>query len=741
MSSCQFITGHYQNDGSIRVYSRDANYKRKTFDIVGFEPYSGILDEARVPSDPRIVGIKDVPHGIYGERLKGLVYSNPKVVPDFREAFPDRWEDDIRFTRRAMIDIGLTSGFKTPKRSRVHYTDIVPVDFALPPLVCFWDIETYSRTRIPDPSKPEQAITCITFWDTVNRHYYTLLLDDEKKTTKVSLDHTVYHYPEEKTLLGTAVQFLGKLQPDVLAEWGKLDRDYFPPRAKFQKIKTYVFRSFCIFDMIPAFKKLFKKGSNRLKDVAFSEGITDNIPPEVNFAELYDNYRMSLVMKNKLDVEQMVKLNELKGDIIQFFWNLKNVAGLEDLQETTYHGVLVDTRLLRKYHGKFMLPSRPKKKIKSNKLLGALVKQPPKALLDWVAIVDFSRYYPNLMIGVLSSMGQDWMEPLIELCKDLLRERDHYDALLVKHDPGTPKYKAIKSQRDSVKYIGEAVIGYFGSTRSRLYDPVVFEGVTRPGQEGLLFAEKTCNDLGYKVPYYDTDGLFVQIGLDDVGKLVYELNNAMVGWCEEHGINRELKLKVDRHFDRLLFKGVKKRYAGHVVWEDGKTVDYLHIKGFEYIRRDSSLVTREVQREVFEHLFRQGMIGLKEYLQGILKKVRSGGYSLREISLSKGVHKKFEDYNPKPDYVRGSIWANKYLNAGIRKDDQVFMVYVKRTPGYPSTNVVCFLDEETVPSTFVIDFDKMIDRTIKGKVDELIAQGGLPWTRVMGMRNLRGVFG
>jgi len=740
MSVCQFITGHYTNEGSIRIYARGEDYERKIFDIVGFEPYSGVPNEAPVPNDPRITGIIDVPPGIYGEALKGLVFSGPKVVPDFRETFPERWEDDIRFVRRAMIDIRLTSGFKTPKRSLVHYTDIIPVDFTLPPLICFWDIETYSRTRIPDPSKPDQAITCITFWDTVNRHYHTLLLDDEKKKTKISPDHTVYHILEEEQLLSTAVKFLVNLKPDVLAEWGALDRDYFPPRAKFQKVKTYVFRSFCVFDMIPAYKKLYKKGSNRLKDVAFDEGIIDHIPPEVNFAELYDNDRMALVMKNKHDVEWTVELNEKKGDMIQFFWNLKNAAGLEDLQGTTYHGVLVDTRLLRQYHGKYMLPSKPKGKVKASKLIGALVKTPPKALLDWVAVVDFSRYYPNLLIGILTAMGKDWMKPLIELCEDMLTERDHYDDLLVKHNPGTPEYQIVKGKRDSVKYISEALIGYFGSTRSRLYDPVVFEGVTRPGQEGLLFAEKTCNALGYKIPYFDTDGLFVEIGLDKVEDLVNNLNNAMAGWCEDHNIKSALKLKIDRHFDRLLFKGVKKRYAGHVVWEDGKTVDYLHIVGFEYIRRDSSLVTREVQKEVFEHLLRQGMIGLKEFLQGILKKVRSGGYSLREIALSKGIHKEFKDYKPKPDYVRGSIWSNKHLKAGIRKDDQVYMIYVKRTPGYPATNVVCFLDEETVPSSFVVDYDKMIKRTIEGKVDELIAQGGLPWARVMGMKDLRSLF-
>ncbi|GAI79298.1 unnamed protein product, partial [marine sediment metagenome] len=267
-----------------------------------------------------------------------------------------------RFVRREMIDTGLKSGFKAPEGKLVHYQDLEPVDFSLPPLKCYWDIECYSRTRFPEPSHPDQPINCITFWDTQNRHYYTLLLDDERGKTVLADDHTLFHYPDEKMLLRTAVKYLERLRPDVLAEWGRLDKEYFPPRAKYHKQSTYVFRSFCTFDMIPAYKKLYQKGSNRLKDVAFDEGIINYVPDEVNFADLWDNDRMALVMKNKHDVEWIVKLDELKGDLIGFFWNLKNAAGLEDLQETTFHGVLVDTRLLRKYHGRYMLPSRPEKK-------------------------------------------------------------------------------------------------------------------------------------------------------------------------------------------------------------------------------------------------------------------------------------------------------------------------------------------------------------------------------------------
>jgi len=736
----QLITGHYTDEGYIRLYARGEDYERRVFDVVGFEPYSGVLAGAKVPNDPRIVGVVDVPPGLYGEPLKGLVYANPGVVPEIRQYFDERWEDDVRFVRRMMIDVGLKSGFVEPESKKVHYTELRPVDFSLPPLACFWDLEMYADKRVPNPSHPDQAVTCATFWDGKNRHYYTLLLDDERRRTHAAADWTIFHFPDERMLLQAVVKWLERLQPDVLAEWGRLDREYFPPRAKRHGLKTDVFRTMCVFDVMPGYKKLYKKGSNRLKDVAFDEGIIDRVPPEVNFAELWDNDRMALATKNKHDVEWLVKLNEVKGDLIRFFWNLKNAAGLEDLQETTYHGVLVDTRLLRKYHGRYMLPSRPERRVKRDRLLGALVKRPPVGLFKDVALVDFSRYYPNLMIGVLSALDQDWVMPIVELCQELMDERDYYDELLVRHDPDSEEYKTIKGMRDSVKYIGEAVIGYFGSAKSRVYNPSVFEGVTRPAQEGLLYAEGVCKRLGHRVLYYDTDGLFAEIKLDEVEGLLDELNHAMTDWCEERDIKGNLRLKLDRFFGHILFKGVKKRYAGHVVFEDGKEVDYLHIKGFEYIRRDSSLVTRAVQRAVFEHLLRKGIGGLREILSETLERVRGGGYGLREIALSKGIHQRFEDYDPKPDYVRGALWANKYLDAGIRPGDQVYMVYVKRTPGYPSTDVVCFLDPEIVPGSFVIDYEKMIKRTIEGKVDELLKLGGLSWGQVMGMKSLRGLF-
>jgi len=737
------------------LYLRGEDLKRTYVDVSGFEPYAAYPIDEPVPNSPDIARYEEGLTGIYNTPLRKIVYYTPDAVSRNRKHFNKRYEDDIRFVSRLLIDTGVTSGIDLDyARSTVHYTDLQPADFSLPPVKVGWDIECLADTRIPNPENPDQKITALTFWNDITYHYDSILLDDMNKVTQMADDWTIYHMKDEKQLLQMGIRYLEKIQPDVLFEWGSLDEEYFPPRAKLHNVDTSVFRTFCVFNAIEAYKNLYKKGSNRLKDVAFDEKIIDYLPPEVNFYKLWKYDRMQLILKNKLDVEWMVKLNDLKGNLVRFFWNLKNYSGLESIQETTWHGMLVDTGLLRKYHGLYMFPSRPSKDEQATrkKLIGAIIKFPPKGLFENIAILDFSRYYQNLLIGILRNSGEPRVQPLADLAQELQDVRDAYDKRLASSEKGSEEYYNLKGVRDSVKYVGEAVIGYIGGKRARWYEPEIFEEVITNGRNGLLFAEERCQKKGFKVLYYDTDGLDAQVGVGGslesaVQKsldLVHDLNDDMAKWSEENSIGKALKLKVDNFSDRTLYTGKKKRKAYHVVWEDGEYCDYLVIKGFESIRRDSSLVTRNVQREVFEHLLRRGMEGLRLYLNTIIKGIKFGDFSLREVALSKSIKHKWEYYGKGgkaiPEHVRGSLWSNKYLDAGIEEDDQVKMIYVKRTPGYPSTNIVCFLDEHIIPKNFVIDWEKMIERTIEKKVSESIEQGGLGWGEVMGMKKLSGVF-
>lgn len=747
----QFITGNYNgSDGSVTAYVRNEKGVRDKLKILGFRPRFYVEEAELTPDHPKLRGIEPGYKGVYGEHLKKLIMQDPTDVGGFhgvggfRKEFDRHWEADIDFIRRLLVNTGIRSGFEVmTKRKVVNFKDLVPADFSLPPLESFLDIETYSSDRMPDPLRPTQKITCATLWDSKNEKYITILLDYDKGKAVMEKDWTIFKVPHEAQLILLVRKFLKTVMPDVATEWSGFDFDYLVPRAKRFKIDFDCLRGVCIFDLLAGYEKLYKKGSNRLKDVAYDEGLTDEVEPEVDYAWLWDEDRMRLARRNKRHVQWMVELNRKKanGDLIRFYWNLKNYAGVEDLRGTLYHGVLVDTMLLRKYHGKYVLPSRPSRGIKRESKLGGLIKQPPRGLFEDVVVYDFSRYYPNLMIGLLSAMKVDWVKPIIELCKELMDERDRYERLLSKLTINTDEYNASKSVRDSVKYVGEAVIGYFGSESSRLYSKEIFEKVTKTGQKGLRYLEEVAQKLGHRVLYYDTDSLFIPVKTGKERAILRdELNEAAIRFGKEEGVEGELKIKVDRIFKRCVFVGVKKRYAGWTTWEDGKDVDYLHIKGFEHVRRDASLITRRVQREVFDSILRKGIEGLSRYLKGIATSLSVNSSPFIPFTIPKTLSKRFEAYKTKVDYLRGTLYANKYFKFGIKPGDQVRMVYVRRVPGYPSTDVVCFLDEDALPVKLVVDWDRMIERTVKGKVEELLKIAGLGWERVMGARSLTEVF-
>jgi len=107
--------------------------------------------------------------------------------------------------------------------------------------------------------------------------------------------------------------------------------------------------------------------------------------------------------------------------------------------------------------------------------------------------------------------------------------------------------------------------------------------------------------------------------------------------------------------------------------------------------------------------------------------MKNGKYAIDEVAIPKTIHKKFSEYKTKVDYLRGALYANKYFKFDIRPGE---------VPGYPPTDVVCFIDLDALPVKPVIDWDKMIDRTVKRKVEDLLSLIGLSWEQVKGMRRL-----
>jgi len=204
-----------------------------------------------------------------------------------------------------------------------------------------------------------------------------------------------------------------------------------------------------------------------------------------------------------------------------------------------------------------------------------------------------------------------------------------------------------------------------------------------------------------------------------------ELNKELEGWL------LGLKLKFERYFDKIAFAG-KKRYAGRCVWE-GKPTDYLYISGFEFVRRDASELTRRVQERVFDLVLRGELDQVIAYLKEVVELAKSGKVSLDDLALRKQLSKETNQYKSKMDYVRGVEWSKQHLGLNFKQGDSIKYIYCKKP-----TDVIAFYEANQLTNlNFELDLDKLLEKTVRNKVEPILELVGLSWEEVQECRQLR----
>lgn len=768
----QFVTGSYSGeDKSIVVWFRNEKGEKRSIRVVGFEPYFYVKEGVSIPDDSRILEVEQNYTGLFGESLWKIIASDPSAVgkeykdkKSLRDLFPKHWEADVNFINRLLTDTGIKSGFSFNTRQKnVHYEDLTPENFSLSPLVSIFDIEVKTTVRFPNPNQAFQKIIAVTVWDDKNCVYITFMLTKStKKMQKVGNWLKVYCTSEEQ-LLRFVMDYFNKVKPDVISGWNvDFDVNYFTARCRYLKIPVY-FDYACIFDLCQAYKFLRKSLRNRLKEMVIEEGLAEEVVSEEYHIEFWERpeTREKFMLYNKMDVEYCVLVDQ-KYDIIQFFWDLKNFVGQGSMKNQS-HGMLIDLLLLREAHGKYVLPSMPPKTEKRKSFRAAIVIEPKEGVYGdmspWtgvvdsdvkgVAVLDMSRFYPNIVKAYYPSVlrfSPDGKENLFpEIIDDLMAKREEYETIMANSEVDSREYKNAKRNRDLVKSpLLSGIWGYIAWARSRVADNKKAGFIAGKAREGLMLAQVKSEKLGMKILYGDTDSILDLVALKDIDKLIEELNIVFTDFCKKEKIPSLLKIKLDRFYRRALWlegktnkKGVKKRYMGHCVVDGGKKVDFIDTKGFDMVRGDSSKITRKLQADVGDAILRKGTDGLVERIKVMVKTMKAGEFSHNEIAIVKTLHQKMDKRGKtgkiiNMDYYRGSRYGNKYLGFDIVSGDSVKMLYVNSVKGFPATDVVCYLDQDKLPQ-LNMNYAKMVDRTIKSKVERFLRVAGLSWNEVIGI--------
>ena len=177
----------------------------------------------------------------------------------------------------------------------------------------------------------------------------------------------------------------------------------------------------------------------------------------------------------------------------------------------------------------------------------------------------------------------------------------------------------------------------------------------------------------------------------------------------------------------------------HNCWKSGHYLEkpYLYIRGFEFVRRDQSQLTKQVQGKIIELVNNGDAESIKKLIFESVNAIKNNLYDIDYIAINKTIQKRFEDYKVKTDFLKGTLWANKYLKTNIVPGSMVKQIFVKTVRGFPITQVICYTNKQLLPlKNIVLNKEKMIERTLKSPLDKIIRLVGLSFDECLGQKTL-----
>ena len=497
---------------------------------------------------------------------------------------------------------------------------------------------------------------------------------------------------------------------------------------------------------------LSQKESYRLDAIALEEVGEQKVRYTGTISDLWKKQPALLVEYNFKDVELCVKINK-KDNIIEFYREIARYVGCP-LDKTLNSSSVVDIFVLRKAFGRYVLPS--KGFVNAEEFEGATVFEPSRGVRENVVVLDLKSLYPMAMMTINASMetkdpdGEPRAPNGIRFRKkpdgltrtiisELLKERDEKKALRNTFEFGSPQYILYDMQQNVLKVIMNTYYGVSGYPRFRLFDREIGSAATSVGRAIIEHTRNVIEkmDLKVKVIYGDTDSCMVQLPPLDRGQTIAtakaiekHLNESYKDFAKNQ-LNADVhffSIKFEKIYSRFFQAGKKKRYAGSLVWKEGKDVKETDIVGFEIRRSDTPQITKVVQQRVMEMILEgEGKEQIRKYLIEVVKKYRAGEYSLDEIGIPGGIGKDIDTYGIDDAHIRGAKYANLHLHTEFGKGSKPKRVYIKSIDPsgigkqkYPDTNVICFEYSDQVPKAFHVDLDLMLEKTLKQPISRII---------------------
>ncbi|KAM7510391.1 hypothetical protein LguiB_009266 [Lonicera macranthoides] len=293
--------------------------------------------------------------------------------------------------------------------------------------------------------------------------------------------------------------------------------------------------------------------------------------------------------------------------------------------------------------------------------LGGLVLEPKKGLYDkYILLLDFNSLYPSIIqeynicfttversqevsIPRLPSSRKTGVLP--ELLKNLVERRRMVKSWL-KTASGL-KVQQLDIQQQALKLTANSMYGCLGFSNSRFYAKPLAELITLQGREILQSTvDLVQNNLNLEVIYGDTDSIMIYSGLDDIakakaiaGKVIQEVNKKY----------KCLEIDLDGLYKRMLLLKKKKYAAVKVQFRDGTPYEVIERKGLDMVRRDWSLLSKELGDFCLSQILSGGSCddvveSIHTSLMKVQEEMRNGQIALEKYVITKSLTKPPEAY-------------------------------------------------------------------------------------------------
>lgn len=332
-------------------------------------------------------------------------------------------------------------------------------------------------------------------------------------------------------------------------------------------------------------------------------------------------------------------------------------------------------------------------------------------------------------------------------------------------DPEAIEYDVFDRQQNGVKVVMNSEYGVSNSDYYRLGTDGVGDAITALGRYTLWTGAKVCRELGYEVIYGDTDSVMIQLAdpTEDITKAALiargrevekALNREMVRVADAigvpqhghpylagrdlHGTDRHaLTFEFEKLYQRFFQAGSKKRYAGHIVWKEGKDVDDIGVTGFESRRADVPEVTAEVQDHVIEMVLKGAdFAAVHAYVSQKIESIQRGDIDPKKIGVPLALRKELHTYG-NIRRARAARFSNQHLGSDFGKGDTPWVRFVNRTPiGTPDTDVIALEWHEDIPAGYPVDVRTTVEKAFETALSPILNEAGWEFDEVQsGRRN------